>query len=298
MSSAGSVERQRARMHIYVPTRGRVDRQFTLKHMTDEWRKRITLVCPSDEARQHAKNWPMVQVVSQPDRKMTIAAKRKWIFEKTKHEKIIMMDDDLRFGYRLATLDHFRKFGHLPQGADAKASWAARVKKWPQLGLLEKVHCKPQLTHMLNRVEWMLNIYSHGGIGARLMNHVFPYEFTMNMRAMYAIAFHVPTVLEHCKLGRIEHREDLDYTLQLMAAGFENALYTWGSVEQQRGFNAEGGAHEERTMRAANIDAVKLAKLHPDVVTYAKRPYKVSTPRVEVRVSWKKAAQLGKAGVL
>jgi TET-associated glycosyltransferase-like protein len=292
-------------VRIYIPTRGRVEYQHTLRYLPKEWRARTVLVCPKSEVVQHLKNWKGLHgITPQPDPNMTIAAKRAWIFKTIKHDKILMMDDDLRFAIRRKTLPSMKGFHHSSaevRGTTGDGAWARAYKKDKTLGALEiatEEHGK-EIGHMLGRVEKMLQSgIRHGGIAPRLMNNNFGCEFIMNSRAMYALAYHVPTLLKHCKLGRIEHREDFDYTLQLMRAGFENAIYCWGVCEQARLYNASGGASLERTMKASNADAYKLAKLHPGLVQVKMKDYKQSVPRAEVVVQWAKAAAEGQNDLL
>jgi hypothetical protein len=281
-------------LQLYIPTRGRVNMQLTLKNMPEKWRERTTLVCPKEEATKHMINWPDVICVVQPDPKMTIAQKRKWIFEtaaKRKHEKIMMLDDDLSFCPRY---EHPKEF----EGYQEKVSgtWKKYLQEHPEAAGLYKCSDPndPKIDLAFTRIEQMLDDYHHGGLGPRLMNNNLPGEFMLNKRAIYATAYRVSTVLKHATLGRIETREDIDLTLQLLKKGFENAIYVWCPVEQYELYGAEGGASLERTMVGSNKDAYKLAKLHPGLVKVVKKDYLVSTPRYEVVCQWEKAAQLGK----
>jgi hypothetical protein len=110
--------------------------QLTLKNMPEKWRERTTLVCPKEEATKHMINWPDVICVVQPDPKMTIAQKRKWIFEtaaKRKHEKIMMLDDDLSFCPRY---EHPKEF----EGYQEKVSgtWKKYLQEHPEAAGLYK----------------------------------------------------------------------------------------------------------------------------------------------------------------
>lgn len=288
-------KRLQAKLMIYVPTRGRVDYQHTIRNLPKSWHPQITIVCPKDEVKKHAKNWPQVgRILAQPDSNMTIAAKRAFIFKtamKLDHEKILMFDDDLRFSVRKSTFGKYARFG-----GRGGSDWKRWKQEYPGCHQLVNIGADdPRIDKMLKRVEHMLGIYAHGGISPRLMNQEFAYEFTNNVRAIYALAYHTPTVVEHCKLGRIETREDMDYTLQLLRSGFENAVYTWGCVEQARGYGAEGGVGGDSRIAASNADAEKLAKMHPGLVKVVEKSYKVSIPRKEVIVYWQKAITEGRA---
>ncbi len=112
---------------------------------------------------------------------------------------------------------------------------------------------------------------------------------------IYALGYDLDKAVPLLELGRIEHREDMDYTLQLLRQGHENILLTDLCVDQK--YNAPGGASSERTMEASNADAELLAELHPGLVRVADKKYKGSIPRKEVVVSWKKALKEGLANV-
>jgi hypothetical protein len=206
-----------------------------------------------------------------------------------------MLDDDLRFAVRLKTLPIFA--GYAPEGSrgsSGNSRWAKIYKKYPGIHKVE--NCKPgdeRLDKVLKAIERMLNDYAHGGINTRLHNQEYGCEFTLNSRVQYALAYHVPTVLAKCELGRIEHREDFDYTLQLLRKGYENAVYVWAVVEQHA-YGAAGGASAERSMLASNKDAHKLSRLHgSDIVKVVEKAYTYSIPRSEVVVYWKKAVEDG-----
>jgi len=101
------------------------------------------------------------------------------------------------------------------------------------------------------------------------------------------LGYNVPIVKRECELGRIETREDMDYTLQLLRKGFPNIVFFNLCVDQK--YNSPGGASLERTVESSNADAEKLATLHPGFVRITEKKYKSSLPRKEVVCSWKKA---------
>jgi hypothetical protein len=273
---------------LYVPTRGRVERQLTISNLPDEWKKRTIIVCPRSEIRDHQRNHRGIMGITvQPDDDMSIAQKRAWLLRTTKFEKIMMLDDDLRFCHRQQAPKKFAGYG-----PHSIAEWKKFMTKNPGVQSLDTLTPDdPRTSMMFEKIEEMLDDYRHGGIGPRQMNQAMPGEWNVNFRAMYALAYHVPTVRKHCKLGRIEHREDFDYTLQLFLAGFENAIYTWGALDQL--YNTAGGASLERTIEASNKDAEKLARWFPGIVRVKEKQYLKSLPRKEVIVAWKVAAERG-----
>lgn len=293
-------------MYIFIPTKGRVGRQVTLETIPKNWIPYTHLVCDISEVKAHLKNHPKCNVISQPAGIKSIAQKRTWMFKHAQAlgiKKLMMIDDDISFCKRLTKLPQFKGYG---TGSTNK-EWQELRKKRPGVDALLKIGPEdPEINVMLKAVEKMLDKYRHGGIGPRLMNNQRAHEFTLNQRVMYALAYHVPTVMKHCKLGRIETREDFDYTLQLLRAGFENAVYTWGAVEQYTGYGNSGGATDERTKASNDRDARKLAKLHPGLVRIVQKNYTGGwfkdrdemNERLEVVVSWAKAAEEGKCPLI
>lgn len=251
-------------MRIIIPTRGRVDRQITVKSLKG-LHEHVTIVCPEREVERHRLNWPMVGVVAQPDPDFTITAKRRWIMENSPEERILMLDDDLEFQVRREDKpDRLRS-----------ASGPEEVKKW--LSELEK-RLTPDCPH--------------GGFGPRQGNHTQPAGWVGPARQMFALGYHLPTVLsEGIELGRIETREDMDVALQLLRRGLPNTI-THEFVVSAAGYADKGGCSGQRTTESSNNDAKRLAELHPGYVRVVEKTYK-NHPRLEVVCSWKKALQHG-----
>ena len=87
-------------MKIIIPTKGRVHNQLTISNLPKELRNSMQIVCPEHEVRWHTSHFPDIEIIVQPDPSMGISLKRKWIMENTKEDKIVMLDDDLRFAVR------------------------------------------------------------------------------------------------------------------------------------------------------------------------------------------------------
>ena len=284
--------RKAAKLWLYVPTKGRVDHQHTLQALPLEWHKRTIIVCPSDEIKAHKRNWPKMQVIAQGKEVKGIADARAWIFReaaRVKHEKIVMLDDDIRFAVRKARLKKFQGVGDLKWPEFQK-----EVEKNPDLGRLVNLPMQdPRMNRMLLGLETMLNTYAHTGIHARLMSNRIAYEWRINTRIQQVYAYHVPTVMEHCVVGRKIMRDDFDYQLQLLTKGFECVVYCWVVGEQARGFHGKGGQDTSRTVALNDADAHRLAKLFPGLVKVVDREYN-RMPRKEVIVYWRKAAEQGR----
>ena len=94
-------------MRIYIPTRGRADSQVTLSFFPDDMRQNVTLVVDHDEADEYGQYDCNIMVC--PDTVFDIATKRKYIHDNADDNKIVMLDDDLRFYIRKSPTDwHLR----------------------------------------------------------------------------------------------------------------------------------------------------------------------------------------------
>lgn len=269
----------------YLPTHGRVERQFTLQNLPKTWRERTIIVCPQSEVKEHSRNWPDVYSVKASPLG-TLHEKRKWIFNNTKNEKIFMFDDDLKFAVRKKTWSEFRGFGNFN-----KVVWNKLKASDPAYRQLTRDEKK--IAKMFTRLEDVLDTYAHVSVNERLMSQDAGYEFRVNARCLHVLGYHVPTVLDHCKLGRTEFHVDVDNTIQLMSAGYENAVYCWGTKEQAD-VNAAGGMNRYRTPAKMRRCAELMVKNHPGIVTisggYASNAYQGFT---KMRIAWKKAIEQG-----
>jgi hypothetical protein len=181
------------------------------------------------------------------------------------YDKIIMLDDDLNFSTRISKNDtHLRPI----QGEELISEFELIEDK-----------LSPDVPHV--------------GFGPRQGNHTKEAGWQIG-RMIYSLGYYLPVVVEKCQLGRIETREDMDLTLQLLRKGYPNAvLHT--TVADQRQYDAPGGATNERTIESSNADAYKLARLHPGYVRVVDKAYKASVPRKEVVCQWQRALQDGLA---
>ena len=187
-------------MRIIIPTRGRTNQQITLQSLPGEWRKRTTIVCPKIEAFKLGGLDERIEIVAQPNSDWTIAQKRKWILEEWPqrgYEKILMFDDDLCFATRVSDSDtHLREIRGEELGAEIQR-------------LADKLG--PEFPHV--------------GFGPRQGNNNQQAGWKTPSRMMYSLGYYLPIVVKECELGRIETREDMDLTLQLLRKGYPNAVW-------------------------------------------------------------------------
>lgn len=266
-------------MLVVVPTRGRVENQMTLSNLTPALRRSVRVVCPDREAGRIESVWGgrVHSVTRQPDGDMTIAQKRKWIVDTARAdgvEKLVMLDDDLRFCVRRD--DDPGKFRQSrPEDVDA---------------------------YFAELAEKLTPLVPHAGFGVRgggISDRDKQGGWQEAKRMMYVLGYHVPTVAKHATFGRIETREDMDVTLQLLLRGLPNLVCKTFVTDQKTGWGDKGGCSGQRTVESSNSDAEKLAELHPGFVrvvekTYAGTHVTGSVTRKEVVCSWEKALAAGK----
>jgi hypothetical protein len=258
-------------MQLIIPTRGRTSDQLTLSWFSKAMRQRTTIVCPKRE-KFSIEGWigrgpDDITVEAQPDADWTIAKKRVWIIQEWTRRgfnKIMMLDDDLRFATRISSTD-----------------WKLRTIE------------KEELEAEFNRVEEKLSPeFPHVGFGPRQGNQNIPEPgWKIPGKTCYTLGYYLP-IVSQMQLGRIEIREDMELNLQLLTKGYASAVWN-ETVCDQRKYDAPGGASKERTVEFSNEQAVALSHMYPDYVTITERKYKESVPRIEVIVQWKKALEDG-----
>jgi hypothetical protein len=247
-------------VRIYIPTYRRVNAQHTYYALPPGWQARTTFVVDAQDALamiDYGYASGLLCIVPDSAGVTSIAKKRAWLLSTVEDEPIVMLDDDLRFAVR--------------DGAGGRL-----------------VDASPEIVGAyLFALETSLQLYVHAGFSARQGNNHLPGGWVTNTRMMYVLGYQPHAVRKHCELGRIETREDMDITLQLLRKGFPNAVCADICVDQK--YNAPGGASGQRTMAASDADAELLAALHPGFVKVVQRAYASSVPRKEVVVQWKKA---------
>jgi hypothetical protein len=265
-------------LQIIIPTRGRRNEQLTVQLLPKELMKRTTLVCPSKEYEYLKSLRDDYTVVTQPDSSWRIAQKREWIINKWVDEgynKIIMLDDDLRFATRVSDNDwHLRPI----QGEE--------------------------LVQEFQRIEDKLGPeFPHVGFGQRQGNNTLEeVGWKIPGKQVCTLGYYLPIVAKEVRWDLVELREDMCATLQLLLKGYPNAMWT-ETVVDQREFDAPGGCSTYRTVEMNNDEAEKLAKLFPNYVTIVSRKYnerkqkgqkKTSTTRLETITQWQRALEDGR----
>ena len=253
-------------MKIYIPTKGRVKNQLTLENLPPELYVQATLVCPPSEVNRMKQNHEHVEILAQPDENMEIYEKRKWIVDICPEDKMVMLDDDLRFAVRRA--DDPAKF--------LKATNEEVIQAFKELDLL----LSEEIPHAGFAVRGM-------GIGEAAQEG----GWQEAKRMIYTLGYYLPIARYWAEWGRMRIREDMDITIQLLSMGFPNMVNHSFVTDQKYG--NPGGATKERTVDISNEAAELLQSLHPEYVTLKEKVYTNSPTRIEVVCQWQKALKDG-----
>lgn len=266
-------------MHIFIPSLGRADkilgRMNTVFELPKGAHDETSMVVQPQEAEAYRSALRRMgiecRVLECPEK--GIAATRRWIAENSPCEKILMLDDDLKFQERIS--DTSPKFNTYPSDESK--------------------------LEMLATVERVLDTYAHAGIadrvaGSRVVAGGSFVEGTgkamvqLDTRLLRALAYRRTEHLA-CEHGRVDVMEDFDIALQLLAKGYHSANIAWW-VQDQRSTQWKGGCSTYRTHELHERSARRLAELHPHVVSLRQKVNKGGGDfgtRTEVTIQWRKA---------
>lgn len=264
-------------MNIYIPTRGRTDRQTTWDELPEALRSRAYLVCPPEEV--HAHNLAGRAAIPCPVE--GIIRKRQWIIDQFKNDQYLcMLDDDLIFLKRKDASAWNLARCTPTEVEDLFIVARSLVREFPQVGVSPRQgnnRFYPENLVTCNRVT---NFHCYDldvihSLGIKFHDPLFPDTFTM---------------------------EDFHVTLSLLEAGFQNAIIT-DFAWDQHGSNSKGGCSLYRNADTQALSATLLARRHPGLVRVTQKETKGGWAgvanatgggtRTDVVISWKKAFEQG-----
>lgn len=264
-------------MRIFIPTKGRVDKQKTVERLGADINSSFgtVLVCPPDEAKELKSRYSHMGVDVWPTKVKGISATRQWILDnagKGNDPVVLMLDDDLQT-WRLRSDS---------QNSKGETPYTKATQDDIQTGL-----------RFFGK---MMREYAHGSIGHALFCQTSPIV-KYNSRMLRALAYNIELIPKGVKF-RLPVMEDFDMELQLLTRGLESVTYN-GIVQDQHQNNSEGGCSSYRTNEVQAAAAHELARLWPDFVTVVtrdpKREWIGMGARTDVRVNWARAAKSGGA---
>jgi len=260
-------------MKIYIPTRDRVNAQFTWDNLGPVLQPFTTLVCPAEEVQSHLDKGR--NAIARPP--VRLAHVRQWLVDEAVkrgegHLPIIMCDDDLAFFVRKSPEAHNLR----PAGPDVYEIFQR---------LYNYVLAGPEV---------------HAGLSPRQGNNWSYPDIVEYINRMNAIHCVLPNALHHYNIryDEVDMMEDYHVTLSLFERGERNITIQDAAWDQCKGSGAPGGFSHYRTKETQADAANKLAELHPlTVKTVLKNPATgaggFTGERLDVRVQWKKAYTTG-----
>lgn len=258
-------------MKIFIPTRDRIQSQFTWDNLPVSLRHSTMLVCPPEEVEQHLELGRNVL----PRPPLKLSGVRQWLVDTYADEPaIIMCDDDLSFFVRKSP------DAHNLRPADSAETHEIFARMYRSVSLGE---------------------YAHVGLSPRQGNNwLYPAKEVKDTR-MNAVHCVSPATLISLgvKYDEVDMMEDYHVTLSLFEKGFGNMALADAAWDQNRGSGAPGGFSHYRTSETQKNAAERLAELHPDSVKVVVKKPKTGAgdfagERVDVRVQWKKTAERGR----
>lgn len=253
-------------MLIFVHSSGRADISLpTLDHLlAGPLHKQVRLVVQDREAKAYAARHPKVKTIVLPSKIRRLSPTRQWLLENSPTDKFILMDDDLAFACRRH--DDPTRFLHSEPEETAKA---------------------------LIKMEGLLDKFAHVGMLGREGGNRVTEPIVYCTRMMRVLGYRKSIV--HDKVGarfdRLPIKQDFDMTLQLLRAGYDNAVLAT-HVQNQAGSNTSGGCSVYRNPGMMRTASIQLAKLHPGFVKVVEKETKAAWGggvRTDVQIAWKKA---------
>jgi hypothetical protein len=252
-------------MDIFILTRGRFNKQTTIKNIhAFDWCKPYIIV-PTCERHLWVKQVPLENLVSVPD-EYKAGDIRQFILEYNDNRHLVL-DDDLSF-YR-------------------------REKDTVKLKQLTKGDFKDMIKTI---DEYMDHGFHHGAISAREGNNRVEMPYVTNTRAMRALFYDAKIVKNlGVRWDGIKCRMDFHFTLSMMLKGKRN-IVNYEFAQNQNGSATVGGATWYRKAELMDDMAYRLQDMFPEFVTAVEKTTKTSFgggTRIDVRIAWKKAYEEG-----
>lgn len=249
---------------VVIPSSGRPDRQITYQQLPQWIRHRTRIAIPAQESGLY-KKWGGSCLWLIPTSIKGISHTRRYLMSHCKTRYLLMIDDDMTFAYRPDMLEN--KLVALPPEDE-------------------------KITELLLHWRELMGKYIHVGLGARQWNSWYDKPIYLCTRMFNTYMYDLEIVRQvNPKLGRVPVMEDFDLTLQLLRAGYKNAVI-WQWCWNQAASNAPGGCSQYRTLELQEQAANKLVQLHPQFVKLRKAQadsWKGMYERIDVQVYWKKA---------
>lgn len=262
-------------MQIFIPTRGRIDKQYTLDNLflnSHYMSYQIYMIVPECE-KSLWKNGDGKIIKTVPDN-FGYSDIRQWILENFNTDpNHLVIDDDLTFYRRKENSTYLRK---------------------------------TNLEDIKNMLSWINNQFekdfAHGGISAREGNNNIETSEFENTRMMRCCFYNANILNKHnIRCDDVICRMDFHITLSLLKLGYKNIVnFEFAHNQPNSGNSNAGGCSHYRSLKLMNEQALLLENLHKPYVKTYKKKTKTSydgQERIAVKISWKKAWKDSPAGI-
>ncbi len=256
-------------MQIYIPSRDRLDAQYTWDNLTPELRAQTHIVCPAEEVAAHLERGR--NALARPPLKLS--GVRQWLVEEVaqQDQPVIMLDDDLGFFKR----------------------------KDPAAYNLEPISGTAALNILFEHLHDLVAVegFAHAGLCPRQGNNRFFPQTLLRATRINAVQCVLPAKLaqHNARYDAVELMEDYHVVLTLLEAGEDNRVIADYAWDQVKGSGAPGGFAHYRTKERQAAAAELLHSLHPHYVRVVEKEPKTGRgdswggSRIDVRVYWRRA---------
>ncbi len=257
-------------MQLFIPTYARPHKQKTAFLLSEAKIPHYLVVRNSEKDDYEWAEDETTNLMVLPEGICNISGTRQYILHNATDKHICMLDDDVDFLIRRGPLPEVHLRGATP----------------------DEVH------QMFNLLEgWLNEGYVHTAISQREGNNRIERDFLEVGRGIRIVAYNRETVLSlGCRFDRVDTKEDLDMTLQLLRLGYPNRI-SYYYAQGQTDSNAEGGCQTYRTRDHMKWSSGQLAKLHSSYVQVTRvftRGSFGGGERTDVRIQWKYAYDEGR----
>jgi hypothetical protein len=217
-------------MIIYIPTLGRQGKQYTLESISEKWKNRVFLVCPSNEIH----DWP--NRIDVPEMCIgNIGITRQWILEQSPTPYVGQIDDDLTFYKR-----------------DKEK--------------LTKNHKLTNCDEVFDLMErWLFEGDVFCGVSNSFMSQNNPEEYFFGKPSHSSFVNRDYLKQNNIRYDDMELFEDFHVPLSVIESG-KRLHYTGEYIVKEKKANAPGGCSTTRTAEKNRNAMERLSKLHPKYV--------------------------------
>ena len=253
---------------IYIPTLGRSHNQITFDNMTEN-AQRVTRLVVQPKEKDLYPNYPIIVL---PDNDIGITATRKWIWNKGKNQRYIVMDDDVKMACR---------------------------KPWHDGEKTKRLMTESDWHHMLTEIsQWMDEGIAWGGCRTGGLPPAGK-EYIDNTGTAEVFFFDGTQLPDADELDwELSTAEDISLSLQLLSKGYSNRV--WDRFVYLSDFvGTEGGCMDMgRDLKMINENHAKLISKFPNYVSYNGTKEMMGGTFNKIKVQYKKAYKDSKASTL